>query len=63
MTVYIVIEYGEPQDDTLYAITNLPLYFEQFNEDFGTDYSTMEEFNEHQIDREMYAVIIPNTQS
>ena len=63
MTVYIVIEYGEPQGDTLYAITNLPMYLEDFNEDFGTDYETIEEFNKHQIDREMYAVIIPNTQS
>ena len=62
MTVYIVIEYGEPQGDTLSAITNLPMYFEDFNEDFGTDYSTMEEFNNHQIDRQMYAAIIPNTQ-
>ncbi len=60
MTVYIVIEYGEPQG-TLYAITDLSLYLRDFNEDFGTDYSTMDEFNEHQIDREMYAVTIPNT--
>jgi hypothetical protein len=62
MTVYIIIEYAEPQGDTLSAITNLPMYFEDFNEDFGTDYSTMEEFNEDQIDRTMYAIIIPKTQ-
>lgn len=63
MTVYIVIEHQGLQGDILHAITNLPLYFEFFNEDFGTDYSTMEEFNEHQIDRVMYEVFIPNTKS
>lgn len=58
MTVYIVIEHQEPQGNTLFAITDLPAYFEDFNEDFDTDYSTMEEFNEDQIDRIMYQVNI-----
>ena len=53
MTIYIVIEHQEPQGNTLYAITDLSLYFRDFNEDFGTDYSTMEEFNEDQFDRTM----------
>ena len=58
MRAYIVIEHQEPQGNTLYAITDLSQYFEDFNEDFGTDYSTMEEFNEDQIDRVMYEIIV-----
>lgn len=58
MKAYIVIEHQEPQGNTLYAITDLSLYFRDFNEDFGTDYSTMEEFNEDQFDRVMYEIII-----
>lgn len=58
MTIYIVIENDEPQGSTLFAITDLSLYFRDFNEDFGTDYSTMEEFNEDQIDRTMYEIRI-----
>jgi hypothetical protein len=42
----------------LHGITDLSLYFRDFNEDFGTDYSTMEEFNEDQIDRTMYRIKI-----
>jgi len=59
-SVWVVIEHAAPQGDTLFAITDLSLYLKDFNEDFGTDYSTMEEFNEDQIDRTMYEVRIPN---
>ena len=59
MTVYIIIEHNEPQGEDLHAITDLSLYFRDFNEDFGTDYSTMEEFNEDQIDRTMYEIKMP----
>ena len=59
MKTYIVIEWGEPQGSILFAITDLSLYFRDFNKDFGTDYSTMEEFNEDQIDRTMYEIKIP----
>jgi hypothetical protein len=56
MTIYIVIEHDEPQGEDLHGITDLSLYFRDFNEDFGTDYSTMEQFNEDQIDRTMYKI-------
>tara|TARA_E500000318_G_C3452217_1_gene169256 strand:- start:77 stop:268 length:192 start_codon:yes stop_codon:yes gene_type:complete len=54
--IHIVIENDEPQGSILFAITDLSLYLRDFNEDFGTDYSTMEEFNEDQIDRTMYEI-------
>lgn len=59
MKTYIVIEYHCPWDSILFAITDLSLYFREFNKDFGTDYSTMEEFNEDQIDRTMYEIKMP----
>lgn len=54
--IHIVIENDEPQGSILFAITDLSLYLRDFNEDFGTDYSTMGEFNEDQIDRTMYEI-------
>ncbi len=58
MNIYIIIENDEPQGEILSGITDLPLFLEAFNEDFGTDYSTMEEFNDDQIDRIMYQINI-----
>lgn len=59
MEVYIVIEYTEPQCEYQHAITDLDLFFKEWNEDFDTDYTTMEEFNEKEIDRVMWQIKIP----
>ena len=48
--------------DTLHGDT-LKSILDSFNDDFGTDYSTMEEFNESEYEWAIYEVVFPNTQT
>lgn len=58
MKVYIIIEHFEPQGEILHPITDLDLFLKEWNEDFGTEYTTMEDFNNREINR-MYEIRIP----
>ena len=55
MTIYIVIEHDDKFDEG-FPFLNLEEYLDDFNEQMSTDYSTMEQFNEDQIDRTMYKI-------
>ena len=57
MKTYILICDTEPMGDTLHGDT-LKSILDSFNDDYGTDYSTMEEFNESEHEWTIYEVII-----
>lgn len=62
MKTYILLSQTEPMGDTLHG-DNLKSILDSFNDDFGTDYSTMEEFNESNYEWAIYEVVFPNTQT
>jgi hypothetical protein len=63
MKTYILVSHTEPMGDTLRGDT-LKNVLDDINDLLGTDYSTMEEFNEAQYDEwAIYEVVFPNTQA
>lgn len=62
MKTYILYCHTEPMGDTLYGDT-LKGILDIFNEDYDTDYSTMEEFNESEHEWAIYEVLFPDTQA
>ena len=63
LKTYILHCHREHNGDTLYGDT-LKNVLDNINDLLGTDYSTMEEFNENEYDEwAIYEVVFPNTQT
>ena len=63
MKTYILVSHTEPMGDTLHGDTLENILYD-INDLLGTDYSTMEGFNESEYDEwAIYEVVFPNTQT
>lgn len=54
-TIYFIVETDDP-DDEGYAFHDLQEYLEDWNDMMGTDYATVEDFNNGEQYREMYVI-------
>ncbi len=53
--LYFVVETDDPQDEG-FAFTNLEYYLEDFNNDTGSEYRNVEDFNEGEEYRRIYTI-------
>lgn len=52
---YLVVETDDPRDEG-FAFKNLDYYLEDFNNDMGTEYRNVEDFNDGEEYRRIYTI-------
>ena len=52
---YLVVETDDPRDEG-FAFKNLDYYLEDFNNDMGTEYRNVEDFNDGEEYRRIYII-------